>query len=148
MSRIYVASSWRNSHQPIVVRTLREAGHEVYDFRNPREGVDGGGFQWASIDPKWQTWTPLGFREALKHPLAVVGFGSDMDALEWCDICVLVMPCGRSAHLEAGWAKGAGKPTFAIISDGDPELMYRMFDRLCFNTEEVLEAIQQDLDGA
>ena len=33
--KIYVASSWRNAQQPAVVARLREAGHEVYDFRNP-----------------------------------------------------------------------------------------------------------------
>ena len=36
MARIYVASSWRNVYYPEVVTRLREAGHEVYDFRNPR----------------------------------------------------------------------------------------------------------------
>jgi nucleoside 2-deoxyribosyltransferase len=49
-----------------------------------------------------------------------------MDALEDCDACVLVMPCGRSAHLEAGFAIGAGKPTAILISEGEPELMYKM----------------------
>ena len=34
MARIYVASSWRDPYQPEVVAALREAGHEVYDFRN------------------------------------------------------------------------------------------------------------------
>jgi hypothetical protein len=33
--KIYLASSWRNERQPELVRILREAGHEVYDFRNP-----------------------------------------------------------------------------------------------------------------
>ena len=42
MAKIYVASSWRNQHYPEVVRRLREAGHEVYDFRNPPHG--GAGF--------------------------------------------------------------------------------------------------------
>ena len=35
---IYVASSWRNGYYPEVVAKLREAGHEVYDFRNPPSG--------------------------------------------------------------------------------------------------------------
>ena len=32
MMRVYVASSWRNEHQPIVVSCLRDAGYQVYDF--------------------------------------------------------------------------------------------------------------------
>jgi hypothetical protein len=31
--KIYVASSWRNERQQDVVKTLRAANHEVYDFR-------------------------------------------------------------------------------------------------------------------
>ena len=36
--KIYVASSWRNTYYPQVVETLRQAGYEVYDFRNPPTG--------------------------------------------------------------------------------------------------------------
>ena len=32
--KIYVASSWRNTFYPEVVARLREAGHDVYDFRS------------------------------------------------------------------------------------------------------------------
>ena len=49
--------------------------------------------------------------------------------MEWADAFVLLMPCGRSAHLEAGWAIGAGKPTAILLSAGEPELMYKMADR-------------------
>ena len=43
--KIYVASSWRNEFYPEVVEKLREAGHEVYDFRNPPSGDPG--FKWS-----------------------------------------------------------------------------------------------------
>lgn len=36
MRRIYLASSWRNEHQPRILALLRDAGHEVYDFRHPQ----------------------------------------------------------------------------------------------------------------
>ena len=29
--KIYLASSWRNQHQPEVLQALRAAGHEVYE---------------------------------------------------------------------------------------------------------------------
>ena len=47
MAKIYVASSWRNQYYPEVVKALREAGHEVYDFRNPPRG--GNGFRWTDV---------------------------------------------------------------------------------------------------
>ena len=32
----------------------------------------------------------------------VYDFHNDIEAMEACDVCVLVLPCGRSAHTEAG----------------------------------------------
>ena len=140
IKNIYVASSWRNQIQQEVVKDLRAAGFEVYDFKNPAEGNNG--FKWSDIDPDWQNWTPEQFRESLRHPIAARGFNLDMDALRWCDACVLVMPCGRSAHLEAGYAIGAGKPTAILLSDGEPELMYRMAPSICLSIEEVINFLR------
>ena len=116
--RIYVASSWRNPWQPGVVTLLREMGHEVYDFREPEPGVRG--FAWSEIDRKWQEWEPDAYREALAHPIAIEGFYRDMGALRACDACVLVLPCGNSAHLELGWAVGARKRTAVLFPHGVP----------------------------
>jgi hypothetical protein len=134
--KIYVASSWRNNLQPEIVDHLRNDGHEVYDFKNP--GPGNVGFQWSFIDEKWQTWTNDEYVSALNHPVAQHGFDLDFDAMKWADICVLVMPCGRSAHTEAGWMKGAGKPTIALINTGEPELMYKIFDHIACSVTELL----------
>lgn len=126
--KIYVASSWRNDIQPGVVALLRGAGHEVYDFKNPKWNESG--FHWSEIDQGWQYWSFKEYLEALEHPLALSGYKSDIDALDWCDVCVLVLPCGRSAHLELGYAVGQQKLT-AILHNGaaEPELMSKMVDR-------------------
>ncbi len=135
--KIYVASSWRNQIQPEVVSALREAGFEVYDFKQPQPGDNG--FHWTECDPNWKNWTPDQFIDGLGHPIARAGFKKDMDALEGCDLCVLVVPCGRSAHLEAGYAIGANKPTAILLADGEPELMYKMASKLCTSIEEIVE---------
>ena len=107
MARIYVASSWRNAYYPEVVRRLLEAGHQLYDFRNPPDGK--GGFFWKDIGPDWQEWSVSQYVQSLKHPWAEYGFKRDYDAMKDSDACVLVLPCGRSAHSEAGWMAGRGK---------------------------------------
>jgi hypothetical protein len=137
--RIYVASSWRNLMQPGIVVALRRAGHEVYDFRNPKEGDKG--FGWREIDPSWKGWSPEKFRDNLSHPVAERGFKADFDAMKWADTCVLVMPCGRSAHLEAGYFVGSGRPLYIFLSDGEPELMYRMATKLCVNLNELWDCV-------
>lgn len=122
--KIYLASSWRNPMQPAALAMLRGAGHEVYDFLNPAPGHTG--FAWADIDPDWQNWTPQRFIQALRHPIAAHGFSFDKGGLDWCDTCVLLLPCGKSAHLEAGYAIGQGKPTLIVLNEKEctPDLMY------------------------
>ena len=140
MSKIYVASSWRNTDQPEVVKRLRELGHEVYDFKNPREGDNG--FHWSDIDPDWQNWTPEKLRECLSNPIAEKGYKSDFDAMVWADIVIGVMPFGRSASLELGWAAGNGKKTILLLHDGEPELMIKMVDHICCTFEEVADSLK------
>jgi hypothetical protein len=137
MSRIYVASSWRNEKQPSVVSVLRRSGHEVYDFKNPRAGNHG--FHWSEIDPDWQNWTTEAYRECLNHPIAEAGFKSDFDAMKWADTFILVLPCGRSAHLEMGWACGAGKRTAILLDKMEPELMVKMCNKLLLSQDEMLQ---------
>ena len=127
--KVYVASSWRNDNQPVVVEALREAGHDVYDFKNPTWNDNG--FHWSEIDGGWQDWGFDSYIQALEHPIAEAGFKSDMDALTWADACVLVLPCGRSAHLELGWMVGQGKRSCVLHDPDDPiepELMVKMCD--------------------
>lgn len=139
MMRIYVASSWRNTRQPVVVEALRAVGHDVYDFRNPGGGDTG--FQWSDIDQNWKHWAPDEYLKALQHPLATFGFQRDMDALRQCEVCVLVLPCGRSAHLELGWAIGRGRRGYILLEEQiEPELMNRM---ACVvrNVDQLLEEL-------
>lgn len=143
MARIYVASSWRNEQQPGIVDLLRQGGHAVYDFRNPFNGVPG--FTWSEIDPDWQAWSAARYRELLTtHPVAALGFVSDLRGMQWADTCVLVLPCGRSAHLEAGWFCGQGKRCIILTRDGEePELMALLATDICISPEEVLAALAQ-----
>lgn len=147
--KIYVASSWRNDLQPTMVGALRAAGHDVYDFRHP-PGGDHLGFSWSDVDPEWRGWTAQQYLTALEHPIAQAGFESDFEAMKWAEVFVLVLPCGRSAHLEAGYAVGAGKPLIIVLDEAEfgadlghhvTELMYRMADAIVTDAGEVLDLV-------
>ena len=78
---------------------------------------------WKNLDPDFEKW---------------LQFQTDLDALHWADTCLLVLPCGRSAHTEAGWMKGMGKKTIVYIPQmQEPELMYKIFDLISDDLEEV-----------
>lgn len=145
MSYVYVASSWRNPLHPAVCAALKAAGIEHYDFRNPPDGT---GFSWrevkasgvAGVPGKGSDWESVeDYLAMVSHPRALEGFAADFEALEKADTVVLVLPCGKSAHLELGYAAGAGKRTAILLEDPvEPELMYRMADYLAPNVLELL----------
>ena len=141
--KIYVASSWGNNHQQDVVRRLRELEFEVYDFK------DENSFHWSECDPAWQTWKTDEYVKALARPLAVAGFKTDFEAMQWADACVLVLPCGRSAHLEAGWFVGQDKPLLILWDESEAELMYKMAAGIYGSLGSLmdqLQGIRDDLD--
>lgn len=134
---VYVASSWRCPMQPAVVAILKAAGVDHYDFRNPEGGA---GFAWSDIDPDWMAWDADTFVRLLDDPIAEKGYRADFAAMERADTFVLVLPCGRSAHLELGWAVGQGKRTAILTQNGqEPELMYKMVDLVTSSVMDLLE---------
>lgn len=127
-----------------MVGLLRRNGHDVYDFRNPFNGKPG--FSWREIDPDWEDWSAERYRDLITtHPIAAAGFVSDLRAMQWADTCVLLLPCGRSAHLEAGWFCGQGKRCIILTRDGEePELMALLATDICISPEEVLAVLRPD----
>jgi len=61
------------------------------------------------------------------------------------DVCVLLLPSGRSAHLEAGYFVGAGKHLFVLLADSaqEPELMYKMAPYVVHSLDVVISLLKQ-----
>ncbi len=142
--KVYVASSWKNETQKTVVEALRKVGHNVYDFRNPNPGDTG--FSWKGLLKDNATLEE--YREfLLTNDRCIESFYNDFDAMKWADACVLVLPCGRSAHLEAGWfARSNQRSLYILLSDDgfEPDLMYLMATGICVNIAEVLEFLSAE----
>lgn len=136
---VYLASSWRNAQYPAMLARFRQE-IEVYDFRDPERAFD-----WRQIDPEWDGG-PISmerYKKLLDHPRAVEGFEADMAALRSARAVVLLNPCGSSAHLEAGWAVGAGKPLYVLTEpEQRPDLMYRMAELVTADPHEILMALK------
>jgi hypothetical protein len=135
---VYVASSWRNPYHEGVSAILDAAGIDHYNFRSPDGGT---GFSWDQVGgtPFSHSEDRDTYRKMLDHPVAIAGFAADFAAMEKADTFVLILPCGKSAHLELGWAVGQGKRTAILLTDPvEPELMYRMVDHLSPSVHELL----------
>lgn len=149
---VYVASSWRCHMQQAVVMTLQAAGIPCYDFRNPEGGT---GFSWSQVKTpdgpesiryphlvkaKGSDWESKDeYLRMIAHPRAQVGFEADFAAMQKADTFIMVLPCGKSAHLELGWAVGEKKRTAILLENPiEPELMYKMVDHLSPNMMDLL----------
>ena len=141
--KIYLASSWQNKEYEQVLNTLRLEGYETYDFKHP-ENKELSSFNWEKLDKKSNRWSCSDFKKALNHPETIKAFQKDFQAMQEADFCVLLLPCGRSAHSEAGWMKGNGKKVFILdLSENPkPELMYRMYDEYLTEIMELIERIK------
>jgi hypothetical protein len=132
--KIYIIGSLRNKHIPELANFLAAAGFDVFA-------------DWFATGPEtdkhWQRYeTARGrsYTEALYGPHATNVFEFDKRWLDWCDTAVLMLPAGKSAHLELGYVMKTGKRGYILLDD-EPErwdVMYRFADRVCNNTEELL----------
>ena len=123
---IYLASSWRNPFIDEVSTALAEANIRHYDFRSD------GGFHWSEVDPDYKdkNLTFTDYIRMASSPEANTGFDRDWIHMLESRACILILPSGRSAHLEAGWFIGKGLPVGVLFKEEPviPDLMYKMAD--------------------
>lgn len=143
---LYIASSWRNKEYENTVEFFRNAGHMVWNWRNPPTGTPA--FKWQEIDPLYKHGDLVStdaYRNMIIQPRAEEGFMADYTGMKWCDTGILLLPAGRSAHIEAGWLRGFGKPVYVIRPDTEePDLMHKLCNAICKNVAEVCMAFDAE----
>lgn len=145
MTCIYVIGSLRNPQVPVVGNALRAAGYDAFDdWYSPGE----------SCDDRWKDYEVIrgrSYYDAILGHHAEHAFALDYKHLDRCDAAVLVLPAGKSAHLELGWVIGQRKPGF-VLFDSEPEadrfeLMYRFVfttgGDIVFNHESLLASLRK-----
>ena len=137
MTTVYIIGSLRNPIIPTIGNTLRAAGYDAFcDWHS-------GGKE---ADDEWQRYEGergRGYKEALKGYHAQNVYHFDLYHLNRAHAAVLVMPAGRSAHLELGYIIGQGKPGY-VLFDQEPErfdVMYNFATEVCFSVEELMAAL-------
>lgn len=116
--KLYVASSWRNVLYEEIVEALRDAGHEVLDWRAQDTAFrwsDVGGVQHDDDENPQGLVLGAGFVDLLSHPKARAALLRDVSMMLEADACVLLTPCGNDAHMEAGWFVGSGKRVVVFL---------------------------------
>jgi hypothetical protein len=124
--KIYIATSWKcEEWAKLIAQLLRVDGHEVDCFCDASTGRYC--FKWTDHFSDIKEANVFSF---LALPEARKAFEEDKKWIDWSDAVVMLYPCGNSAHLEAGYAKGSGKYFFIYgqFPDGYFENMYGFAD--------------------
>lgn len=123
--KIYLASSWKN--QQLVLNTaqgLESLGYEVDAFCR---GTDKRySFHWSEMVDDEKDLAKYDAIDFLFDARCQRAFREDKKWLEWADCVVMILPCGKSSHMEAGYAAGKGKKLY-IVGDfpkGEFDVMY------------------------
>lgn len=75
----------------------------------------------------------------LEDPSVRIIFEHDLDGLKNSENFLLVLPAGKSAHIESGIAYGLGKKCYAIGEYDVTDSLYLIFDKIFKNEKELKE---------
>lgn len=68
-------------------------------------------------------------------------FEVDMEALKQSEALILLLPAGKSAHMEAGIAYGMGKKCILIGEQKEAESLYLIFEEVFPSMDEFLHIL-------
>ena len=136
---IYLIGSLRNKEVPYFGNSLRALGHEVFD-------------DWHGVGPHaddhWQEYETIrgrSYPEALAGDAAQNTFHFDLRHIQRADMAVMMLPAGKSGHLEFGYMIGQGKPGLIYFNEGPPErwdLMYLFATSVHFSLTSLLDGVR------
>lgn len=138
MTTIYLIGSLRNPSIPLIGDHLRSKGFDVFD-----DWMAAG----PTADDSWQEYEQgrgTSYPKALRGYAARHVFAFDLKHLDRADAGVLVLPAGKSAHLELGYMRGQGKRVY-VLFDKEPDrwdVMYQFADEVFFDKEKLSEALE------
>jgi hypothetical protein len=139
---IYLIGSLRDLKVAETGERIRKAtGYDIFD-------------QWWTASPDADDWLrdyfklrKLTYKDAVHSYAARHIFDFDKYHLDRSHAAVLLMPSGRSCHLELGYIIGQGKPGY-VLFDEEPErvdIMYNFCTDVFFNEQDLIDALKRDL---
>jgi len=138
---IYIIGSLKNRQVPIIANQLRKAlpDAEVFD-------------SWYYCSEDADDWLRdcckakgLGYKDTLKDWGARHVYEFDHFHLTRATDVILIMPSGKSAHLELGWSLGQGKRGY-VLFDKEPEridIMYQFATEIFFDFDELVVELEK-----
>ena len=136
----FVASRYRNKPEVLrLVHGLQEKGKKVYSFIESDASQKHVGTVEDDAEEQMKLYEA---RENWREDPAIKEiFESDMQALRNSDVLILLLPAGKSAHMEAGAAYGMGKKCILIGEQKETESLYLIFSEFYQSIDFFLSSI-------
>ncbi len=121
----FIASAWRNRDQVLeLTKKLRMKNKTVYSFLeapHAKERVD--------INPE-EHMKMVERMDIQTDPYIKAAFDNDMNGEKSSECLILLLPAGKSAHIEAGVAYGLGKKCILIGKPDVSDSLYLIFEEI------------------
>jgi hypothetical protein len=136
----FIAGRYRNKENVLdLAKKIREKDRSVYCFVESATSIKHVG----SIESDGET--AISQFEALpdwwNNPAVKEVFEADMKAERESENFILLLPAGKSAHVEAGVAYGMGKHCIVIGEQKEAESLYMIFHEHYDNSDEFLATL-------
>ncbi|MGA7855442.1 MAG: hypothetical protein WCA15_19140 [Candidatus Acidiferrales bacterium] len=136
----YLIGSLRNPEIPKFANQIVAEGYEVFaDWYNPGPEAD----QYHRDYAKARGWSHKQFIEGYA---ARNIFDFDKAHMDRCDAAVMLMPAGRSGHLELGYTIGRGKPGFIVFEEIPEryEIMIQFATAIFYSRQEFFDYLKEN----
>ncbi|MCL2228624.1 MAG: toll/interleukin-1 receptor domain-containing protein [Firmicutes bacterium] len=150
--KIYISSSWKNREKVReMANRLKKDGHKVFDFtdsncrkiaeRPPEK-------QQEPFDPdKHKSYADYMKSEKAAYMYAAIM--NNQEAIRWCDLVILLLPCGNDAHADWAYGVGLGKKSVVVGQPRKGEQSYTQLwaDKILDNPNDVYKFIKEYYEG-
>ncbi len=132
----FVSGRWRNRDNVLgLTQKIREKGYKVYCFLEASHSASR-----IHNDPE-EDMRQFEKRDWKNDPYVKEVFQNDMDGEKASDVFVILLPVGKSCHIEAGVAYGMGKKCVLIGEQKEAESLYLVFNEMYCSVNEFLMTI-------
>lgn len=138
MTDYTIISRFRNKEQcEYLIEKLKEKGKTCYNFCEMPADPNN-----PDAHPEEQMKYHESVKDFYNDPYFKHMFERDLNGLKNAEKVIMLLPAGKSAHVEAGIAFGIGKPLILIGEPEKPESLYLIFGERHKKIEEFLETIE------
>ncbi len=137
--KFFIAGRSRNRESILeICNIFDKLNISYYCFLKNEESYESYGSSKQTAEEKQKEFENLG----LKSETVLKVFNEDIKAEREAENFLLVLPAGKSGHIEAGIAYGMGKKCYAIGEYDATDSLYNIFEKIFENNEDLTEYLK------